>query len=233
MKNITFTLADQSFSDWSLPPYPAIENLPEWYKTTPQFFDNKRYGFFSGRFSNKTLKKCTPLTEAISMGYYIPLSSDLAVHDNNSELKITWGTRTQIVDEQIEFQIGNFTPPDGYESRMFKFHNNYKIQTPKGYSTLFMTPLMRPELNFFCFPGVVDTDVYPLPINFPFILKKDFTGIINRGTPIIQAIPFKRDRWKPVLNKDFMKNFFQLSELRSSQMNNFYKKNYWSRKEWR
>jgi hypothetical protein len=32
-------------------------------------------------------------------------------------------------------------------------------------------------------------------INFPFFLKKDFNGIIKAGTPIIQAIPFKRETW--------------------------------------
>ena len=46
-------------------------------------------------------------------------------------------------------------------------------------------------------PGIVDTDKYVSPVNFPFILNDiKFTGLIPAGTPIAQVIPFKRDSWK-------------------------------------
>lgn len=46
-------------------------------------------------------------------------------------------------------------------------------------------------------PGIVDTDKYASPVNFPFILNDiKFTGLIPAGTPIAQVIPFKRDSWK-------------------------------------
>ena len=43
---------------------------------------------------------------------------------------------------------------------------------------------------------MVDTDKYPIPVHFPFLLKKNFEGLIKQGTPIIQVIPFKRESWK-------------------------------------
>lgn len=46
-------------------------------------------------------------------------------------------------------------------------------------------------------PGIVDTDKYASPVNFPFILNDiKFTGLIPAGTPIAQVIPFKRDSWR-------------------------------------
>jgi hypothetical protein len=70
------------------------------------------------------------------------------------------------------------------------------MRTPKGYSTLFTAPFHHYDLPFQCLPAVVDTDNHPIPVNFPFLLRKGFEGIIPSDTPIIQAIPFKRDDWE-------------------------------------
>ena len=32
-------------------------------------------------------------------------------------------------------------------------------------------------------------------INVPFVIKNNFSGIIERGTPMFQVIPFKREKW--------------------------------------
>jgi hypothetical protein len=46
-------------------------------------------------------------------------------------------------------------------------------------------------------PGIVDTDKYTAPVNFPFVINDiNFEGIIPKGTPIAQVIPFKRDPWE-------------------------------------
>jgi hypothetical protein len=39
-------------------------------------------------------------------------------------------------------------------------------------------------------------------VQFPFFIKKDFNGLIPAGTPILQAIPFKRDDWKADYGKE-------------------------------
>jgi hypothetical protein len=44
--------------------------------------------------------------------------------------------------------------------------------------------------------GVVDTDAYPLVVLFPFMMKNTFEGVIEKGTPVVQIIPFKREDWK-------------------------------------
>jgi hypothetical protein len=73
--------------------------------------------------------------------------------------------------------------------------NFYNINTPNGYSLLAVHPLNRIELPFHTLSGVIDTDNFNTPINFPFYIKKNFEGIIKTGTPLVQLIPFKRENW--------------------------------------
>jgi hypothetical protein len=56
---------------------------------------------------------------------------------------------------------------------------------------------MHRENIFTIMPGVVDTDEYYAPVNFPFVLKDPkFEGLIPQGTPLAQVIPFKRESYK-------------------------------------
>jgi hypothetical protein len=57
-------------------------------------------------------------------------------------------------------------------------------------------PVNRYDLPFITLTGVVDSDIAMSPGNLPFFIKKDFEGIIPKGTPIVQIFPFKRDDWK-------------------------------------
>ena len=75
-----------------------------------------------------------------------------------------------------------------------KFINPWRIYTPKGYSVMFMPPTYQFEKRFTVLPGIVETDTYH-HINFPSIWHTTKDAIIERGTPFIQVIPFKRDDW--------------------------------------
>jgi hypothetical protein len=54
--------------------------------------------------------------------------------------------------------------------------------------------------RFSIMPGIVDTDTFPNEINFPIVINGDkypvLETIIEKGTPYVQIIPFKRDSWK-------------------------------------
>ena len=53
-------------------------------------------------------------------------------------------------------------------------------------------------MPFRTFSGVVDTDMYELGVEFPFQLLNTITEdifILEKGTPICQVIPFKRESW--------------------------------------
>ena len=74
-----------------------------------------------------------------------------------------------------------------------KFHNYWSIRTAKGWSCLFVPPLNRPNSVVEVFAGVVDTDTYTAPINFPFVATAaDGVHVLDKGTPLVQVIPFRR-----------------------------------------
>ena len=56
---------------------------------------------------------------------------------------------------------------------------------------------MHRGVPFTIMPGIVDTDTFDHPVNFPFQMnEKGFEGVIKAGTPMVQVIPFKRDEWE-------------------------------------
>ena len=90
----------------------------------------------------------------------------------------------------------------GNEFSYPKWNNTWGITTPPGYSCLFISPLHR-ETPIIALPGIVDTDTYSAPVNFPFVLRDPkMDGLIPAGTPIIQVIPFKRDSWSMEIGKE-------------------------------
>ena len=96
---------------------------------------------------------------------------------------------------------------------------------------MFVHPLNRYDLPFYSFSGLVDTDKHSVVVHFPFIVRKDFEGVIPKGTPIIQAIPIKRENWKSVQDGP-VENGFQELEKYFSNITRSYKKIAWSRKKY-
>ena len=116
-----------------------------------------------------------------------------------------------------------------------KWSNPWSIQTPSGYSCLFTNPMHNPNGIFTIFPGIVDTDKYISPVNFPFVLNdRTWEGIIPAGTAIAQVIPFHRNEWSMQFGneKNLQKIAKTSTRLRSIWFNS-YKKQFWDRKKYR
>jgi hypothetical protein len=61
-------------------------------------------------------------------------------------------------------------------------------------------------------------------------MKKDFSGVIPAGTPIIQIIPFKRDDWSMnVVDDKQFKEHPEAHEVENPPFN-WYKRRWWTRK---
>jgi hypothetical protein len=82
----------------------------------------------------------------------------------------------------------------------YKIINPWIIKTPPGYSCLFVPPLNNTDDRFSIIPAIVDTDTFPNEINFPIVINGDkyptLDTVLKKGTPYVQVIPFKRDKWK-------------------------------------
>jgi hypothetical protein len=90
----------------------------------------------------------------------------------------------------------------------------------------------RFDLPFISVNGVVDTDKYNLNVQFPFFIKDNFTGIIEKGTPIVQIIPIKRESWAREV-KPYDQNANIKLEKFLSTIKRSYKNNFWVKKDYR
>ena len=227
VNNITFT------NTFSIPeiehPRPASEFIPEWYKNMQSYIGNKKIPVEGG--TTATVKKCIPVFDAITAGYIITLPADVYVNIKDGEQYFQWANYGLVTFHPVE-QAPKHPAQKPYAYP--KWMNPWSIKTPKGYSTLFVQPMHR-ESVFTILPGIVDTDQYSPPVNFPMVINDpNFEGLIPKGTPIAQVIPFKRDGWK--MNIGSTAEFTEQNNITQKLNTKFfdkYKSMFWTRKEYK
>jgi hypothetical protein len=198
MANIVFT--DTLGVDSAFFPKPATFFVPDWYKNLESYIGGEKKPNGNGATLG-TMKKCMPVFDAIAQGYIIVTHTDIYVSkkevgysDGAVEFypHYEWSSSSALAFHPIEQAPEH---PNGNGFAYPKWMNTWAIKTPKGYSTMFQPPAHRDNV-FTILPGVVDTDTYTAPVNFPMVLTDpSFTGLIPAGTPIAQVIPFKREVW--------------------------------------
>lgn len=161
-------------------PKPANKVLPNWYKQLDQ-----RMGEGLGE---STVKRCAPFLDAMTSGWIIPLAGEVEM--DVPEGDVNWNFQKTLIGKHHPEQLGGEERLDGVP---IKFNNYWGIKVPDGYSVLFVAPLNRTENRFSVFSGMVDCDNYPLYINFPALINEDYKGVLDAGTPLVQAIPIKRE----------------------------------------
>ena len=212
-------------------PAPSSNFVPEWYKKIESYMGGEKKPRENGS-SPATVKRCMPVFDAITAGYMILTPCDLWVEQRDGKPYFIW--LEQMIDwHPIQQTEGHPISKDGFDSP--KFMNPWAMKTPKGYSTLIVHP-MHQELPFTILPGIVDTDGYIAPVNFPFKLNDPkFEGMIPQGTPMAQVIPFKRESWKMSFG-----NIKDVIDINNKIMNYFkvvffdrYRNKFWHRKEYK
>ena len=210
-------------------PEPASNFIPSWYKNMESYVGGEKKPF--NTYTGATIKKCIPVFDAITAGYIITSPADVWVHIKNDKQYFEWAALNLISYHPIEQAPEH---PDKKPYSYPKWMNPWAIKTPKGYSTLFTQPFHR-ESVFTILPGIVDTDSYTAPINLPFVINDPlFEGLIPKGTPIAQVIPFKRENWKMQIGskKEFKEQNKVLQQLQVKFFNR-YKEMFWTRKEYK
>jgi hypothetical protein len=199
-------------------PTPAAKHVPDWYRKMPGVNDKIM-----------TVKKCVPFLDVMTSGYIISSPVDVYFDGSSfSELSKVKAVSMHHTEQTVDVPV-----PFGFSTQPYKWENFFTISTPKGYSTLFVHPTNRYDLPFLSISGVVDTDAHPIPVNFPFFLKDGFKGVIPAGTPIIQAIPFKRENWiSKVEDSAPVKEHPDVYRMHNPPFG-FYKKHWWSRKTYK
>ena len=212
-------------------PTPASGLIPDWYKKMESYLGQKKIPDGDGNTS-VTIKKCMPVFDAITAGYILYTPVDLYVSQRDGFPYYEWSDL-----ELVSFHSKEQAPTHPNVNELLsipKFRNLWSIKTPKGYSTLFVQPFHR-ESPFTILPGVVDTDTYLAPVNFPFTLNDTrFEGFIPAGTPMAQVIPFKREIWEMSIgDEEASKEANEVAIKLKSKFFDRYKTMFWHKKEYR
>lgn len=236
LNKITFIPSLQNIEDKLLEPEPAVKHVPEWYKGLALYGtsnDEKDLNPVNNVGTDGTLvatKKCMPFFDALTSGYYYFLEDDLHVSlDKSGYPTLTWKGDVMLLDKRPTMEVP--IPGDCHQLH-FGFRMNWFYKTPPGHSVLVTHPMNRYDLPFYTLSGVVDSDIWGLPVFFSFFLKRNFQGVIPKGTPIMQFIPFKRDEWQLSIDnsKESIEDQEFQAENRRSMVTGYYKKDVWQRK---
>lgn len=221
-KIIKFLAQDDHVWNVRPKPYPAAKGIPDWYKNIPMYTDNKK-GFDLSPRSSVTVKRCVPILDMLTSGYYVPLWADLLVKQEEEKTMIKWATSTSVLDIWSPLQVDQFDIPDGFSKNVFKNLHGWTIKTPPGWSCLFIHPVAYSNTPFRTIPGIVDTDILDTEINVPFVIKEGFEGILEKGTPMFQVIPFKREKWNSEFELKIEKqHFFDIEKFYSKINRSYY-----------
>ncbi len=183
-------------------PVPANKAMPEWFKKIKPVAEG------ADKADAGTVKRCMPVLDAVSQGFIIPLWADLKVkvtYDEECKDTFVWvslpdfnsGEDSLALGAHSWEQVGNACDLKKFKlgKVLMKLTNPWTIQTPKGYSVQFKNPANNWSNDIELIEGVVDTDEYYNPVNFPFVWTGSGVGewIIPQGTPLVHVIPFKRE----------------------------------------
>lgn len=211
-------------------PVSAKEKVPQWYKdseTGLNLFDEKTGKELIG------LKKCVPFLDALVSGYLLLTSVDIYITKKpDGFLDISYSDDLQgkyPIDIRPD-ESGKLIPrPPGHRREHLVWTGNWGWKTPRGYSSLICHPFNRFDLPFTTMAGIIDSDKMYGSGNLPFFLKGDFEGVIKKGTPYAQILPFKRKKWYSAFAPK-MEEQMQMNSKKNADGR--YKKISWVRKEY-
>lgn len=201
-------------------PQPATRFIPEWYRKMKSVSPTDKVN---------TVKRCVPYLDALSMGYVISLPADVTYDAEKKQF--TSSAYLEMVSPHVKSQTEDVVLQEEWDDQPWKWVNNWHIKTPKGYSCMFVHPFNQEDLPFHSFAGVVDTDKHPVVVHFPFVMRKDFSGVIPAGTPLIQVIPFKRDEWAMDIDDEKPHRYALEHEVFSDPLG-WYRHKFWSKKKY-
>lgn len=158
----------------------------------------------AGRCPNPWRGRCPhaealpPVIDVMRLGVLILCPTDITVRAG----EVSWDWDPPILtDADISrAPIGVHVPeqaegsPYAGQQVILKFMNFWTLETPPGWSLMFMHPQGYPDLPFTTLGGVVDCDSFKDGyVHFPAVLTPGFDGVIAKGTPVAQAVPVQKE----------------------------------------
>ena len=84
------------------PPKPAVKEVPDWYRNTPEYIGNQGKKITEPGSTAHTIKKCIPVFDAITSGYILYTQVDIQVTKQDGLPYYTWSDQSAISFHPIE-----------------------------------------------------------------------------------------------------------------------------------
>jgi len=184
-----------------LHPKPTKNFIPDWFRHIPsQKSLNSSDTVYN---ETQTVKVCPSFPDYFSQGYTIPMWADTTLtYDKDTD---RWTYRCGLKGSPYKIEVHghpqflDYAPANflGKKSDfIFKFISPWELKTPKGYSVLQLPMFYHFDDNFSVLPGIIDTDIHH-EINQQVVYHGSGLEVfIKKGTPLVQYIPFKRDKYE-------------------------------------
>lgn len=204
----------------------AAKTLPEWYK------NQKRYD----EAGNSSWRNCVPFFDVMSAGYVLLTPCDISFEHDGTRL--TSKPSDPIYNSFVEDResLKGFHAPIGHYDQHFAWLPRWGVSLQEGFSAIYTTPFNRFELPFTAASGIIDNDKINTPGRMPFFIKEGWTGVLPKGTPFVQIIPFRRENWTLVnleaSDVQIRRNLKRSVRFRSEK-SDYYRNHSWSRKKYK
>jgi hypothetical protein len=214
-------------------PFIAIKSLvPDWYKKIPLLMNGSSKNVIPLKH---TVKACTPFLDATTFGYSLVTISDIAVEQRLKGPYLSWtepaDTSLKVVTTRDPGAISKELIPNGFSEIEFVWLTNVAIKVPKGYGMLFTHPLNREDFPFRTLSAFIDGGFPMQPGKIPFFIRNNFEGIIPKGTPFVQILPFKVDKWNSRLSTTLLEESVKNEKVNHLYAQPRYKSFFWNKKQ--
>jgi len=189
------TIPNLSYIEECLPK-PSNKFIPDWWKNLPAI--KPINGIDESIVLN--VKSCPAFPDYFSQGFIVPMWADTVLfYDEDSDV---WKWRSSFPNSNwtnhLNEQFIISAKPNIFENIgkfVFKTNSPWNLITPPGYSVLQLPVFYHFNPDISVVPGVLATDVRH-ELNLQLIFHSNKKEIfIERGTPLVQYIPFKRNNF--------------------------------------
>jgi hypothetical protein len=191
-------------------PVPAFKEIPSWFKKILPFYENNDTPVDG--VQRLTVKRCVAFLDMLSSGYIIKAPFDIYIDTTNGqkifqipkamESFAKTGIKPMISAHDIKQVEGYPIDKDQYIEHIFRINPIWVAKGSNGVSAIFMQPQHHEVSPLYAVAAVIDIDGYPSDGLLSFLVKKDFRGYVQKGTPLVQVIPFMRQDFVSEIIKD-------------------------------
>jgi hypothetical protein len=174
-------------------PKPTAKYTPDWWKSL-KIDESKKsaYDLYTGN-----IKHCPSFTDVFSSGYVVPMWMDIYLgYDKETG---QYGTQSNNLTN-ISYHNGASVDLKNYKflgketSAFFKAYSPWSIITKPDISIMILPLFFNFDPDFSVVPGIMDTDIVNHISPDIAYHSKNREIFIERGTPLFQVIPFKKQK---------------------------------------